>query len=240
MGCAPTAQTRKRGCLLSWIESNSKSTEKIPTSAPPEADKTISDQARTLAWLTQEVESLRSQLDTLKQERDRSSGRLEATSQLEAEIAVLKVENAELKQAKSKLEAFKKMLGVESLPEQAQPLEGKVTSKELIVQPVTVATTPKTGSAYDRAKRIFEAVKAWNAKHPDKSFALTPGLLERDFKIHRGAAKQFIESNREEITQYHQSVGIHNERSHNRLSGRNVEELKNFVNTGANQKEQTG
>ena len=227
-------QEERMSTLLSWIESNSKNTQSTQTrvlmSPAPKTEKTISDQARTLAWLTQEVESLRTQLDTLKQERDMSSSRLEATSKLEAEIAVLRAENAELKQAKTKLEAFKKMLGVESLPEQPQPLEIRVVPQKTVVPPVTAATTPRTGSAYDRAKRIFEAVKAWNAEHPDKTFALTAGLLERDFKIHRGATKQFIESNREDITNYHQSVGIHKEQSHNRQLGRDVKELKHFVN----------
>ena len=232
-----STQEERMSALLTWIESKVQGTEKLPTSAPPEADKTISDQAKTLAWLTQEVESLRTQLDTLKQKREMSSGRLEATSKLEAEIAVLKAENAELKQAKTKLEAFKKMLGVESLPE--QPLEVSVVPQTTVVPPVTVATTPRTGSAYDRAKRIFEALKAWNAEHPDKTFALTAGLLERDFKVHRGATKQFIESNREDITNHHQAIGIHKELSHNRQLGRDVEELKRFVNTEANQKEQT-
>jgi hypothetical protein len=139
--------------------------------------------------------------------------RPQSNDQLEAELAHLRAENAQLRQAQAQLEVLKRFLS-------------NASTQEASTQPLISA--PK-GSAVDRASRIFEAIKRWNLKHPNQTFAITANLLERDFGIHRNASKQFLNVNQNAIDQHHASIGIQKTQSHNRIGIRNVDALKAFV-----------
>ena len=80
-----------------------------------------------------------------------------------------------------------------------------------------------------RAQKIFNALQGWNAQHPEQTVALSPGLLETQFRIHRKAAKQFCEVFRNDIDNHHRAVGVEQPMSHNR--GKSLEVFKAFVQT---------
>lgn len=84
----------------------------------------------------------------------------------------------------------------------------------------------KSGGALARAERIFQAIQAWNIA-PDRGtghrWAITVGLLEEGFGIHRAVAKSFVADNQKVIDEHHQQAGIENPRSHNR--GKDVQEI---------------
>ena len=107
-----------------------------------------------------------------------------------------------------------------------------------VLENISSANTQSDACGYASLIAIFEAIKQWNQLYNDKpkghsrrhrNFALTKSLLEREFNIHREAA-EFLEANQIQIDQYHKSIGITKTRGHNRQVGRNIEELKNFVN----------
>ncbi|WP_155960513.1 hypothetical protein [Fischerella sp. PCC 9605] len=54
-------------------------------------------------------------------------------------------------------------------------------------------------------------------------------MLGRTFNVHRDAVKQFLHTYDRDIQQYHDSQGVTNLRGHNRQAGRNVHQLKAFV-----------
>ncbi|WP_026730790.1 hypothetical protein [Fischerella sp. PCC 9605] len=85
------------------------------------------------------------------------------------------------------------------------------------------------GSAQQRAMRIFAALKQWNHQYPNRSFAFTKRLLEREWRIHPDAVKQFFTVYQDHIRHYHDSIGVVNSRTHNCQKGRNLHELKAFI-----------
>jgi hypothetical protein len=54
-------------------------------------------------------------------------------------------------------------------------------------------------------------------------------LLEREFGIYRDATRQFLTTFHHDIQLHHHEIGVINERSHNRLKGRDIQQLKAFV-----------
>lgn len=260
-----TTQQSKMKALLDWAESHleaDSSTDEVTTLSDdltpfvePESlavepvtsavTQAIADQARTLAWLTGEIEALRTQVALLGAERDQAVSNLAAINQHQPEVDHLKTENSrlteELAQAQAKLNGFRQLLNgnEQSRPvASSQPQPVSVPSNPA-TSPVSTLTTsatataqsapklPKAGGAKERAMRIFLALQDWNRQHPHDTFALTPGLLEREFGIHRQAAKEFIEENQNLIRDYHQQIRVANERSHNR--GKEPTPLKVFV-----------
>lgn len=252
-----TNQQQKMTALLSWIESHQQQTKPSTEATPPAASplvpdtpilaQAVADQSRTLAWLTQEVELLRQQLTTLQTARDQAVAQLTATSQAHNHVDQIRAENSrlvtELAQAQAKLDGFRQLLngnGQSQSVTSSQPptsVPSRVTSSPVLTstsdQSVSVAPVPKppkAGGAKDRAMGIFLALQDWNRQHPDKTFALTPGLLEREFGIHRQAAQEFLTEHHHLVSDYHQQIQVTNARSHNR--GKDVALLKSFV-TGA-------
>jgi hypothetical protein len=90
-----------------------------------------------------------------------------------------------------------------------------------------VARGPKAGKAFRRAENILLAVKDWNRLHPDQSFAINPGVLETVFRVHRQAAKEFFKAYQNELSDYHQELGVDSPRWHNR--GKDTQRLREFV-----------
>jgi hypothetical protein len=74
---------------------------------------------------------------------------------------------------------------------------------------------------------IFLGIQDWNRLHPTNTFAITAGLLEQSFGINRKAAKAFIDQHQALLWEHHQSIGVINERGHNR--GKDAQELRQFI-----------
>ncbi|MGB3491311.1 MAG: protelomerase family protein [Elainellaceae cyanobacterium] len=85
------------------------------------------------------------------------------------------------------------------------------------------------GRAQSRAAAIFRAIQQWNQKAPDRSFAITQGLLVKTFHINQKAANEFLKTNAHTLQNYHQDINISTLRGHNRKAGRDIDELKMFV-----------
>ena len=162
--------------------------------------------------------------------------------QLEAEKRSLA---AQLQQAQAKLDGFRKLLlgdgDMGAIIPEAKPVgdggTGAIAHKPK-PQPQTVEVEPvapkvpgkpgrKPGKAMARAQNIFDALRAWNAQHPEQTLAISPGLLETQFKIYRGAAKQFCEDFSNEINEHHTEIGVENASFHNR--GKDLGDFKVFV-----------
>lgn len=105
---------------------------------------------------------------------------------------------------------------------------GKLSSLSSDLEPYRLVPT-KASRAQQRAASIVEAIQSWNRQHPQRSFAITKGLLEHEFGINRKAASEFLEGNRKTLLNYYQLIGVNNERGHNRQPGRDIESLKAFV-----------
>ena len=207
-------QQDKMQQLLSFLESQT-SERTSEEQANTENVQPIIDLSHTLALLTEEVLTLRQQVQKLTAQRDEIKEELENTDDAQAQITYLKSENLRLKQSQaSLLAAYNQLLTNNNQNHHTQDTaQQQIKSKPL-----------------QRADAIFEAIKQWNQLYPERTFALTKSLLESTFNIHRQAAAEFLQTNQTAIDQYHKSVGITKTRSHNRQIGRNIEEFKNFVN----------
>ncbi len=91
------------------------------------------------------------------------------------------------------------------------------------------ATLKAKGRAQERAAAIFRTIQQWNQVNPDRSFAITQGLLVKTFHINQKAANAFLEANADTLKKYHREINISTLRGHNRQAGRDVDKLKAFV-----------
>ena len=204
--------------LLSFLESGPKQTSEEQANTENEK-QSIFDLSRTLALLTEEILDLRQQIQELTKQRDEAKEKLQNTDDTQAQITYLKSENLKLKQSQaSLLAAYNQLLTNNNQTHQPQ----NTTQQQIKSKPL------------QRAIAIFDAIKQWNQLYPQRTFALTKSLLESTFNIHRQAAGEFLKTYQTQIDQYHKSVGITKTRGHNRQIGRNIEELKNFVNYNIN------
>jgi hypothetical protein len=171
-----------------------------------------------------------------------------------AEVNRLKAENGaiatELKTVQDKLNAFRQLLdgdatgvgkaedGAITLQPQDKQRSTRSPQPEIAGSRSRPAGTtrgtatggtrgPKAGKAFRRAENIFLAVKDWNRLHPDQSFAINPGVLETVFRVHRQAAKEFFKAYQNELSDYHQELGVDSPRWHNR--GKDTQRLREFV-----------
>ena len=94
--------------------------------------------------------------------------------------------------------------------------------------PLPSTHVPYSGRARQRALIIYEAIKAYNVDPANTdTWAITAGLLERSFHIHRGAARAFLQDFGADISHHHHRIGIRNPRGHNR--GNDLDRLIEFV-----------
>ena len=216
----------------------------------PVKEQTINYQAQTLAWLTTEVEQLRRQVTQLQTERDQTIAQTHPG--LEAELAHLRTENGQLRQAQAKLEAFRQLLTNGNGQEEVAGLEQTtVESQAVIVAMPTIAppitkqvnqtvTTPAVKpdrqkrrvamGAQNRATSIFEAVCQWNdtpGRAQTDKWCVTSSFLETQFGIHRQAVKEWFEVHGSEVEAMHAAHGITQLRTQNR--GKDVTALKAFI-----------
>jgi len=250
-------QQDRMSALLSWLEETEETeeideleevaSEPTATSEPTDTEATsaptiqaISDQARTLAWLTGKIESLEAENDAITNERDNLQHQLEEIQKM-PELAKLRAENERmataLEQADSKLQQFRLLLlnggGTSATTPAPAPATAIAPAPTPTPAPVPGATRPaRQGGARERANHIFLGVKRWNRQNPDCTFAITPGLLESGFGVNRKAANDFVQENQALIWEHHQEIGVENERSHNR--GKVTQELRKFVEYDSN------
>lgn len=200
---------------------------------------------RRIEGLERENLQLRSQLE--RAQAGLPSGESTHVAQIAQDLALLRAENLSLSQqlklANDTLDGFRRLLNgtdgtdgtdaaanlnvkVSESGEEADPITapGETT---ISVTPTAVPRSHGAGKAFKRAAAIVEAIKVWNQYHPSESFAISPGLLETVFRIHRQAAKEFFEAYQNELWDYHQEIGVESPRWHNR--GKDSEKLKMFV-----------
>lgn len=168
-------------------------------------------QPEAVQELTQELESLKAELNQTQQEKQ--------------EIA------AQLEDAQAKLNSFRQLLlGSEETPKEvkAQP-ERKTQDGETKERskPPTQRRRRTPGKAARRAQSIFDAIRAWNEQHPDDTLAFSPGLLETVFKVHRKAAKEFCQQFHNEIEDHHAEIGVERILTHNK--GKDIDGFKQFA-----------
>jgi hypothetical protein len=187
-----------------------------------EAQLQVARQESNTGWFIQRVETLERENLDLRLERDRaktlrSEDRLQGGGQ---EVERLKMENqaiaSQLKSANQKLDGFRRLLD-----------GGGNEGAEPGTTEAIVGRVPKTGKAFKRAEAIVLGIKEWNRLYPSESFAISPGVLESIFKVHRQATKDFFERYQDEILSYHQDIGVDSPRWHNR--GKDAQKMRSFV-----------
>ncbi len=218
--------------VLGQAEASWKQQQQTPQ-LQPDALEAIAHQAATLRWLTTELETLRAENKQLKQQVD-SAGPNEPHQKLTKKIEHLQQQNAQLQQQLQQFDAIRQaFLGTSTqAPPQTQETQqsaGSSTQPTLEPQPEET----RANSAKDRAKAIFNAISQWNQQHPDDTYAINAGLLEREFGINRKAAKTFMDEEKDAIEQLHQIGGVDNPSYHNRGKD-STEQFVKFV-----EKEQT-
>jgi integrase len=205
-------------------------------------------QESNVGWFVRRVEGLERENLALRLERDRAIAAMPKTD--DAEVVRLKKEKEaialELKLAQEKLDTFRRLLnggaaGAIEGDTEAQPSHEPIQGEDLvsvsggerrtIVSQITgnVPKTrgPKAGKAFRRAEAIVLAIKDWNRLYPSESFAINAAVLEMAFRIHRQAAKAFLDAFQNELWDYHQEIGVESPQWHNR--GKDTEKLKAFV-----------
>jgi hypothetical protein len=214
-------------------------------------------QDKSVAWFVQRIETLEEENLTLRLDQDKAIAAGGALGQADsAEVDRLKAENRaialELKTVQEKLNAFRRLLDGDA----TDSSEGKAKEGAIALHPqdkqlstrsqlpqnagdmdrpasTTRRTTtgsargPKAGKAFKRAEAIVLAIKDWNRLHPDQSFAINAGVMETVFRVHRQAVKDFFEVYQNELSDYHQELGVDSPRWHNR--GKDTQRLREFV-----------
>jgi hypothetical protein len=139
--------------LLSQI-AQGQTASPVQSPTPPAEDEraivALTDQAKTLAWLTGRLEALEQQVEALKQERDQAIA--QANAQVaDSELEQLYQENDQLRrerdQAMAKLQAFKQLL-VETGAQEEQEVApaNQLTSSTLAPKPQIGQPTPQPSS----------------------------------------------------------------------------------------------
>ena len=173
------------------------------------------DLNRETQALTQECHDLKLLLD---QEESDSVQRLKAENQALTD---------QLQEAQAKLEGLSQLLMGKGKSEEGLPQQPEVRKVDAPQRTAQRKVGRKPGGARSRAQNIFDALRAWNTQHPNWTVALSPGLLETHFKVHRKAAKAFCEEFSREINEHHAQIGVERAMTHNR--GNDLGEFKAFV-----------
>ncbi len=234
--------------LSQWVSQQLDSqTPSSQASVDPLLAQTLSNQAHTLAWFTQRLESLESEqnntghdynnpnllksLETKVQKLQQDNTDLkQQLSQLQKKYHQLQQENQEMKLKSDRFEVARQaLLGSQlSLPIETDN-SPKKTDKNNPPNTPEKQTRKRHDSAVKRAKTITSAILQWNQDHPDDSWAVNRGLLEKTFGINRPAAGRFLEAHSSLVAQVNQVGNVKNIRSHNRR--KDPTNLKAFVDT---------
>lgn len=238
--------------LFIWVNQQLDSqTLSSQTSVDPLLAQTLSNQAHTLAWFTQRLESLESDHNNTHH----SYGDPHLLKSLDNKIQKLQQDNTDLKQQLSQLQKVHHQLQQENQELKLKSDRFEVARQALLGEqlslPIETATTPhkndqntqknntpktpqkptrkRNHSAVERAKNITSAILQWNQDHPHDSWAVNRGLLEKTFGINRPAARRFLEEHSSLVTQVNQVGNVKNVRSHNRR--KDPTPLQSFVDT---------
>ena len=203
--------------------------------------------ATDTSFFTREIESLRSELVEMQQERDQATAELE---QVKGEQESLQRQLAQERQAYQQridglIELLKQSPSI-AQPISSQPLETTPTVTEATVepkpmsQPETLVQTAqpkprrehvtKSGSADKRVEAAMRLLMQWNREHDSDSnkFAITQSLLQKTTGSNMPAVKRVMEAFRNEIYEHNSEYALDPDR-HN--YGKDVEEIKAFVKT---------
>jgi hypothetical protein len=202
--------------------------ENTPTTTPtPDMMPIISDQAKTLAFLTQEIAALREQLATLRQQLTQAEQAQQQARDLRAERSILQAkidslsqENKTLQRRLDRFDSLRTALWGESAPTPAHDQDTSVTPRRAQAQPVGPQATPPAEVAerpaapsrgQARIDHIWQIIQAWNnasGRPANEKIALTVSVLERRFGVFRATAKAWLEANQHEVEQHNQAQGI--------------------------------
>jgi hypothetical protein len=226
-------QFDKTSALLEWAEKQLDGVA-VPAVAPKKSKQVqldisaIEHQARTLSWLTGEVESLRDQLAELRGERDELKSQVEGAI-ADSAVEELRAENEALRRerdwAMAKLDVFRGALNDNS----------PASIPTVVVAPVAIAPQPKqakqtvekteekspTDDSKSVPERALEAIMAYNdrqEKHDDKwviSFPVMKDLCKQLGAATQGKINEVIQMHSAEIEEHHRAHGL-GER-HNRV-----------------------
>ena len=226
-------QFDKTSALLEWAEIQLDGVA-VPAVAPKKSKPSqldisaVEHQARTLSWLTGEVESLREQLAELRRERDELKERFEGAI-ADSAAEELRAENEALRRerdwAMAKLEVFRGALNDNS----------PASIPTVVVAPVEIAPLPKqakqtvkkteekspTDDSKSVPERALEAIMAYNDRqenHADKwviSFPVMKDLCKQLGAATQGKINEVLQMHSSEIDQHHRAHGL-SER-HNRV-----------------------
>ena len=194
------------------------------------------------SFSTREIESLRSQLAELKQERDQAAVELE---QVKNQNETLQQQFAQERQAyQQRIEGLTELL--KQIPPTAQitspqPVEATITATKtpVVTAPEAQPVQPnqakpkrehitKAGSADQRVEAAIKTIMEWNRHHDSDSekFAITQSLLQKATGSNMPAVKRVIEALKNDIHEHNSEYALDPDR-HN--YGRDFEEIKAFV-----------
>lgn len=185
----------------------------------------VSDQAKTLAWLTEEISTLRQQLATAQQDAQAARTLRSERSIFQAKIDSLAGENLTLRRRLDRFDSLRHALmgsgeaespaqNDSSTPEAAQAspdAPGATEGNQASNVAAPVATQRRPASAQDRAARIWQTIQEWNeapGRPHDEKIALSASTLEKRFGIYRPAAQQFMAEHQAAIAAHAQAHGI--------------------------------
>ena len=199
-----------------------------PIVAPPPAPQIlpiISDQAKTMAWLTDEISTLRVQLATAQQTQAEGRNFRAERSILQAKINSLTQENQTLRRRLDRFEGLRQALwgndNATSAPDTAAAPQDAPTAPTHAEGRDTASTTPAlqraparavpSGRGQDRAGRIWQTIRAWNEapnRPTHEKVALSVSTLEKRFGLFRPTAKAWLEAHQQEVEQHNQAHRI--------------------------------
>ena len=181
----------------------------------------VSDQAKTLAWLTEEISTLRQQLVTAQQDAQTARTLRSERSILQAKIDSLAGENLILRRRLDRFDNLRHALmgsgdgetpdsTTPEAPQTAPAAPGTTEAPDSTIG-APPATQRRPTSAQERAARIWQVVQEWNDTYnrpPTEKVALSASTLEKRFGIYRPAAQQFMAEHQAEIAAHAQAHAI--------------------------------
>ena len=199
-----------------------------PSATPtPAMLPVVADQAKTLAWLTDEISSLRQQLAAAQQANHDAHAERGERGILQAKIDSLASENKTLRRRLERFDSIRQALlggngdngeaqetppasaGPQTIPAAPQTTEAHAQAEPASTTPRT--TAPSTSRGQERANRIWEVVRQWNEaldRVQAEKVALSATVLEKRFGLFRPTAKAWLQTHQQEVEDHNVRHGI--------------------------------
>jgi hypothetical protein len=216
LGVPGTAAQRFHG-LITWVQQQREASAPAEPTTPDVILPVVSNQAKTLAWLTDEIRNLRQQ-SAAQQDSEASRAWRSERSIMQAKIDSLASENQTLRRRLERFDSLRQVLMRDSEPQShSTSPDAPQTSPDapgMTEQSEATITAPpqrRPASAQERAARIWQVIQEWNDTHnrpPTEKVALSASTLEKRFGIYRPAAQQFMADHQQEITAHAQAHAI--------------------------------